>query len=358
MSDSYNISDFQTLTAVNEAHGVFLVKHTGSNKIFVKKVLEIYNPDIYKKLMDSPIPGTPRIICLEEHDGELVLIESFVSGYSLEELIAAPEDNDDASAIRADALSIDGIVGIALDICSVLEKLHALNPPVIHRDIKPSNIIITETGDAVLLDFNAAKKYTPGASSDTNLLGTRGYAAPEQYGFGSSSPQTDIYALGVVLKEMLASSPDSSDELSAIAEKCSMLDPKDRYPDVASLMADISRIRLSSGRKGSSVYSKKFSSYRSRIGAGTSGNITTGITSFFPPGFRSLSPWKMALSFSYYTIMALLCFSLESDNIKGSAIWCYRLLAYLLFVVPVFTIFNYRGMLNRLPLCNSRNIFL
>ena len=88
-------------------------------------------------------------------------------------------------------------------LCNILEALHSMTPPIIHRDIKPSNIIITSYNYAMLLDFNAAKQFSGQNESDTVLIGTPGYAAPEQYGFGSSSPKTDIYSLGIVLREML-----------------------------------------------------------------------------------------------------------------------------------------------------------
>lgn len=89
------------------------------------------------------------------------------------------------------------------ELCEILEKLHSANPPIVHRDIKPSNIIITNYDHVILLDFNAAKYFTDPNTSDTILLGTKGYAAPEQYGFGSSTPQTDIYAVGILLKELV-----------------------------------------------------------------------------------------------------------------------------------------------------------
>lgn len=74
-------------------------------------------------------------------------------------------------------------------LCNILNALHSMTPPIIHRDIKPSNIIITSYNYAMLLDFNAAKQFSGQNESDTVLIGTPGYAAPEQYGFGSSSPK-------------------------------------------------------------------------------------------------------------------------------------------------------------------------
>lgn len=126
-------------------------------------------------------------------------------------------------------------------LCNILEALHSMTPPIIHRDIKPSNIIITSYNYAMLLDFNAAKQFSGQNESDTVLIGTPGYAAPEQYGFGSSSPKTDIYSLGIVLREMLGSITPVPDiapilhRLNLIAERCTQMTPAARYQSVVEL---------------------------------------------------------------------------------------------------------------------------
>ena len=363
MNVSPSIFDFTEVTTINEDHGVFLVKHNSSGKLFIKKILSVYNLDVYKKLLESPISGTPKIVCMEEVDNHLILIETFISGTSLEDLL----DTERVSPESIE-LTLKSITKITLDILGVLKTLHAMEPPVIHRDIKPSNIIITETGDAVLLDFNAAKKYNPEASADTRLLGTMGYAAPEQYGFGSSSPQTDIYSLGIVLKNMLEACPETSESLSAIAEKCSMLDPKDRYMNVEAVIADI-RLRAVTGSTNSEESASAYNGF-----SGTSNEITSAygglssvltedapekkypnkLTSFFPPGFRSLNPIRIVIAGTYYVFWGALCLSITSDKVKGNAIWAYRLMALLIFVLPVFTIFNYKNIQGLIPLCKSK----
>ena len=168
------VSSFHTIAMINEFHGVYLVQDPDTGKIYVKKVL-----------LQHPVAGTPGIIACSEEAGRMVLIEEYISGSSLQE------------KIEGNALSEADILRYMLDLCDILEKLHTGEQVIIHRDIKPSNIIITTYNRAVLLDFNAAKFYSPESAEDTVLLGTKGYAAPEQYGFGSSTPQTDIYALGM-----------------------------------------------------------------------------------------------------------------------------------------------------------------
>ena len=72
--------------------------------------------------------------------------------------------------------------------CEVLIYLHEFKPnPIIYRDMKPSNIIIDKNGNIKLIDFGIAREYKEQSECDTVYIGTRGYAAPEQYGFGQTN---------------------------------------------------------------------------------------------------------------------------------------------------------------------------
>ena len=100
--------------------------------INVKKVLDIYNKEIFIRLYNNPITGIPKIIDLFEIDNQLIVIENYISGSSLQEIIDSGK------------LTKETIYEYMDELCSILEKLHNFSPPIIHRDIKPSNIIITE----------------------------------------------------------------------------------------------------------------------------------------------------------------------------------------------------------------------
>jgi serine/threonine protein kinase len=91
-------------------------------------------------------------------------------------------------------------------LCECLDSLHKLNPPIIHRDIKPENIIY-HNNKVTLLDFGIARFLDSKKSKDTLILGSVGYAAPEQFGFQQSNPQTDIYALGKLMNYLLNGFP-------------------------------------------------------------------------------------------------------------------------------------------------------
>lgn len=315
------ISYYKTIAVINEPHKIYLVQHCETKKIFIKKILDIYNIDIYEYLYNNYIVGTPKIIDYCEDDNQLIVIEEYISGYSLQDII------------QHSSLSVNDILNYMLDLCNVLNDLHSANPAIIHRDIKPSNVIITNYNHAVLLDFNAAKFFSNQSKEDTVLLGTQGYAAPEQYGFGSSSPQTDIYSLGIVLKEMVASLPTPCNLFNPIIDKCIQFNPSERYKTVHELINSISSL---------------IKPERKHI-------IPNNMSKLLPPGYRSRTPWKMYISSVYYLFISWLCLSLEVKNTYGIALWIERVffLAMMLFIV--FGCFNYMDVQRFIPLCKHKN---
>ncbi|MDO4491888.1 MAG: serine/threonine-protein kinase [Lachnospiraceae bacterium] len=317
-------SYYKTIATVNEPHNVYLVQHQTTKQICIKKVLTVYNSSIYENLYNHPVLGTPRIIAYYEEDHRLTVIEEFISGTPLSEKISDQ------------TLTEEDILSYTQDLCLILEKLHSMEPPIIHRDIKPSNIIITPYNHAVLLDFNAAKQYRATAEEDTVLLGTQGYAAPEQYGFGASSPQTDIYSLGVLLKEMLHACHTYSPRLNSIAETCTKLDPAKRYSSAFALRKEL----LSSDRKESIPH--------------TPGTVSD----FLPPGFRSGTPWKMLLSLFGYLMIFYSCITLEVENATGAVLWYNRILCFCMLLSFVFGSFNYCNVQKLMPLCRHSNKML
>lgn len=183
---------------------------------------------------------------LLEWEGKTLLLRDYVSGRPLSGLADA-QVMPESEVIR---------YGILL--CEELKKLHGKKPPVIHRDIKPENIIRRPDGTLTLIDYETARCYKEGLDEDTYFMGTRGTAAPEQYGFGQSDIRTDIYGIGRTLlylltggyrleeldkKWLLNSEQKSGRErqvrgrLCDIIRKCCSFDPKDRYACVEQLQA-------------------------------------------------------------------------------------------------------------------------
>lgn len=131
-------------------------------------------------------------------------------------------------------------IQIAVKICDVLSYLHDQTPPVIHRDIKPSNIIIN--GDKIcLIDFGISRLYDKDSRRDTMIMGTQGFASPEQYGFLQTDSKSDIYAAGVLLYYLMTGEIDltpskiADKSLWHIISKCTAFSPKARFRNAAAL---------------------------------------------------------------------------------------------------------------------------
>jgi len=203
-------------------------------------------PNILKKLCH---PALPRIFDIFEDDENVYIVVDYIEGVSLDKKLE-----------EAGSFPEEVVLDWAGQLCDVLIYLHSIKPnPIIYRDMKPSNIILTENGQLKLVDFGIAREYKSGAYSDTVCIGTRGYAAPEQYGAGQTSIASDIYSLGVTLYHLLTGkSPNEppyeikpvrlfnsnlSGEIENVILKCTRQDPAERYQSVQELMVEIDRIK-------------------------------------------------------------------------------------------------------------------
>lgn len=285
------LSYYKTIAVLDAPHQVSLVQHQSTQKIYVRKILQVYHLPVYEYLAAHPISGVPRIIDYMEEQKQLTVIEEYISGEPLRE------------KLDKHAITVDAARRYMLELCDILQKLHSLNPPVVHRDIKPSNIMITSCDHVVLLDFNAAKYYTENADSDTTLLGTQGYAAPEQYGFGSSSPRTDIYALGVLMQDICQVLPDAASAFAQISEKCMHMDPKDRFSSVAEL-------------KTALIATDPHA--RSALQGASSAKTATGKRAFLPPGFRTDVLWKKIIAVTGYAFLIWLSLTIVIQDAAGN----------------------------------------
>lgn len=208
----------------------------------VVKRLQGANPELYREIAKLQNPHIPKIYCMEEKDGELCVAEEYIDGRTLDKYLAE-ETPTDVQKLE-----------LCIQLCEALEALHSCKPPVIHRDIKPSNILITGDGVLKLIDFDASRQYkSEKNTSDTRLLGTIEYAAPEQFGYSQTDVRSDIYSVGVVFNEIMTEKDSSyARGLKRLIDKCTSFDPENRYKDVSELKRDLEKcIRkgLSQGRK-------------------------------------------------------------------------------------------------------------
>ena len=146
-------------------------------------------------------PNLPRVYDHFSERDQHFLVMDFVEGESLEQRL-------ERNGRRPVSLSI--VMPWMLELCAVLDYLHNQSPPVIFRDLKPGNIMITPENQVRLIDFGIARLFVPGKARDTQALGTPGYSAPEQYGKGQTDERSDLYALGVILHELLTGHDPSS----------------------------------------------------------------------------------------------------------------------------------------------------
>jgi hypothetical protein len=191
---------------------ITLVADRKTGEQFVLKTLK-GKKDVYRKLKELNHPLLPKIVYAAIGDDETVIVEEYIKGVS----------------VGATSLSEKQALKVTLQLCDILAFLHKQG--IIHRDIKPSNIILSDDETTHLIDFDAARFEKNGAESDTIQLGTRGYAAPEQYGFAQTSPRSDIYALGVTMDKLFGEHAKDG-KYSKIIAKCTDINPAKRYKNV------------------------------------------------------------------------------------------------------------------------------
>lgn len=191
---------------------VDLVQEKDSGRIFIRKILKGQHP-IYSILQECKHPCLPDLYEVAVTDDRTTIFEEYIEG----------------DMAGSEELSEKQFLSVVKDLCSVLEYLHGKG--IIHRDIKPSNIILARDGHIRLIDFDAARMPKDDLEQDTRLLGTRGYAPPEQYGFAQTDERADIYSMGVTLGQLMGDKVFRP-RYKRIIRKCTDLDPDKRYQSV------------------------------------------------------------------------------------------------------------------------------
>ena len=183
------------------------------------------NGEVYRKLLPLTCPYLPQIMEVAEENGRIAVLEEYIEGDSLAELL------------RGVCFTAAEAREITWQLCQALWVLHSMG--AVHRDVKPENVILRGR-QAVLIDVDAYRLCKGEHSADTRILGTTGYAAPEQYGIAQSDERADIYSLGVLLNIMLTGKHPSKElthgRWGRVVQKCTMVNPQKRYRSVLSLM--------------------------------------------------------------------------------------------------------------------------
>lgn len=219
-------TEFDTLRVLKQSPRgtVSVVRHKKSGTRYVFRRYS-GSGEVYRRLLPVLCPHLPQIMEAAEQDGQTAVLEEYVQGDTLAELLMG------ARLTEREARQV------TMQLCQALHVLHSMG--AVHRDVKPENVILRGS-DAVLIDFDAARIYKDESESDTQVLGTTGFAAPEQYGIFQSDERADIFSLGVLLNIMLTGKHPSREmaagKMGRIVRKCTMTAPEQRYQSARALM--------------------------------------------------------------------------------------------------------------------------
>lgn len=187
-------------------------------------------------------PSLPRIVDIIDNGSTIYVVMDYIEGESLDKILN-----------EYGAQSEELVVGWAKQLCDALSYLHAQKPPIVYRDMKPANVMLKPEGNIKIIDFGIAREYKEQNLADTKVLGTKGYAPPEQYS-GQTDPRSDIFALGMTMHHLLTGvdprngepyapvrqwNPELSEGIEIIIDRCVEPAAENRYQSCADLLYDL-----------------------------------------------------------------------------------------------------------------------
>lgn len=309
------LTDYTEISAFNESTSIV----RRDKNIYIKKAVPRELSGIYKTLQNSRNKNVADIIAVYEYADAAVIIEEYVNGKTLADIL---KEEGTLSEIRT-----KHIIG---QICDGLYFLHKLN--IIHRDINPNNIMVS-CGDAVkIIDFDISRNAKKNAKTDTVILGTVGYAAPEQFGFSQSDERTDVYAVGVLANVMLTG----------------------RLPGELTFGGRTGRVIGKAVKIDSKARYKSIISFKHAFSGTPDENTPLPLKILRAvPGFRTLVWWKMLLALLFYGIYAPLAVVFLSWSTSLSMALVTLIAEFFMFALPLILMTNVCGIRGKL----SRNPF-
>ena len=239
--------DSSTFLVKETVTGILCVLKWGRNRQaeFLRNEMEIM-----EKMADRKLSGVPKAYRIFEENGKVYLVREYIEGMSLAQMV-----------LQKGGISEAEICRISRKICQTAEQFQNPDEPMIHRDIKPENIVVTPGGEVVFIDFGTMRSYKKDGSRDTFVVGTRGTAAPEQYGYTQTDQRTDVYAIGQTMLYMVSESYEMnqlsecavSRRMKKIIEKACSFEPDKRYGDAAQLRRAVEKCQANNRKK---VYKK------------------------------------------------------------------------------------------------------
>ena len=236
LADEYKLSQYKELEPLDNKGNVYIVRDTRDNKIWVKKKISKAGFDAYSKIKGIKNGNIVYIRDIIGTDNHLYVIEEYIDGITLQRFL-----NEKGK------LPPKEVRDIMCQICDGLNILHGKK--IIHRDIAPSNIIISNDGKVKIIDMGISRIKKDNINQDTTILGTAGYAAPEQFGFNQTNETADIYSCGVLMNVMLTGKFPFEEKYTGlmdyIIDRCLNMEAKSRYQTAA----DLKLALINSGNK-------------------------------------------------------------------------------------------------------------
>ena len=232
-------------THLNKQWAVKEIRKKGNGKndeIIVNSLLAEAN---LMKRLDHP--SLPRIVDIIDNGQTIFVVMDYIEGESLDKIIKE-------YGVQSEEL----VISWAKQLCDALSYLHSQKPPIIYRDMKPANVMLKPEGNIKIIDFGIAREYKELSLADTTVLGTKGYAPPEQYS-GQTDARSDIFALGMTMHHLLTGvdprkgeayapvrmwNPELSEGIELIIDKCVQPAAENRYQNCGELLYDLEHPEL------------------------------------------------------------------------------------------------------------------
>ena len=373
LEEESRLSFYRELTVLDEKKNIVLVQDIRNSELCVKKTLDIYSRDVYEQLASVRIEGVPAVKECVADDGKLIVVEEYVQGRSLKQVL-------DEQGL----LNEEQAYEIAVQLVDILVRLHQLEPAIVHRDIKPSNIIIEKNGHVNLIDFNAARHVNADKNEDTRMLGTVYFAAPEQFGFGQSDERTDIYGLGATINYIMTGDKPGAGIaeciFSDILKKCLMVDAKDRYQSAEELRGVLDMLNYSivqdNRKKAETAFGKDNTvsvvrTYRNirdiivkmyRKYQKRNYDIDTSWRRYLLPGFRRLNVVYCLIALVWYAVIVWMTITFAVTDSKtgipvtGGELTMYKIAVFVLFMGMTMWFGNYLNIRRKLPGMKKINV--
>ena len=307
---SYLYENLSFVSAFNDDTGLYLFEP--AHRLYTVKKADVSFRSCVSTLMTLDEPHLAKIVYAADLGDHLDVVQEYISGETV------------ADKLKKGPLPLQEAIRIAADVCEGLAAMHAVG--CVHRDVTPNNIVLSGNS-AIIIDYGIARMVQPAKSSDTNILGTPGYAAPEQFGFMQSDARTDIYAVGILLNVMLTGTlPNekaADGAVGRIIKKCIAIDSRKRYGSILRVR-DALRLLIDNHAP---------------------------LDRFIDliPGLRSRRPIVIVLASALYLIVAFFSMGYFAVSIRDHIFISYLIAWILMFPVPFSCFHNFLNIYERLP---------